>query len=74
MVTLVAPKHDLCPSLQKQVFMGDFAWFNRIAQAKDVDGKAVVFNLAMNTTIAHACKQKEILTIDSFSALQNAPR
>ncbi|KAJ3306497.1 hypothetical protein HDV03_005107 [Kappamyces sp. JEL0829] len=73
-VTLVSKKDDLCKEIAGQVAAGEFAWFNRLPQARDVDGKTLVVNLSQNALVAHACKQKSVLSIDSFSALQVAPR
>ena len=68
-VTLLAKRESLCKDLLAQIGSGEFAWFNRVALPRDVEGKSAVFNFDGLSSISNVCKAKNILSIDSASPL-----
>jgi siroheme synthase (precorrin-2 oxidase/ferrochelatase) len=64
-VTIVAPKSALPSVLKEKISDGEIAWFNRNYQARDFDGKSIVFNFTGDSAIANICKNRGILYYDA---------
>ena len=71
-VTLISTKSSLCSDLAEKVGSGEFAWFNRSAHSKDVDGKDLVFDFSSiaNEALARACAERQVFLFNQKSPFE----
>jgi hypothetical protein len=69
-ITLVAQRHQISSDVAEKVSTGEFAWFNRTFQPRDLDGKSIVFDFTNDKHVLKGCHERDLLYYNSKSKLQ----